>query len=191
MRIEGARRKQVIPTAWRLLLAISLVMTVVAAAPGLVFGQESERHETTSGHQEAAGEHGDTPHHKNHVAFVAGFIEAEEHHGEKGDPDFAIGIDYERRLSKVFGLGVLADWVIDREYMIGIPLFLHAGRHVKFELAPAFRHLSHSGEDDFVLRTGFLLDFPVGKVTISPGIFYDIAEGQDFLAFGIGVGTGF
>jgi hypothetical protein len=75
--------------------------------------------------------------------------------------------------------------------LIGIPLFLHTGRHAKFQLAPAFRHITHSEENDFVFRTGFLWDLPVGKMTLTPGIWYDIAEGQDLFIFGVGVGTGF
>jgi hypothetical protein len=186
------RRRRASPTVCRALL-IALSLIAVAAAPGLVAAQESGRHEASSVNHEAAKEHGENDHHKNHVAFVVGFIEAEEHHGEKGASDFTIGIDYERRLSKVFGIGVLADWVIEgnREYMVGIPLFLHAGRHAKFELAPAVRHLTHSGENQFVFRTAFLWDFHVGKMSISPGVFYDFSEGQDFLAFGLGFGTGF
>jgi hypothetical protein len=30
-----------------------------------------------------------------------------------------------------------------------------------------------------VFRTGFLWDFYVGKITLSPTIFYDFTEGQD------------
>jgi len=193
MNIEGnSSRERFLLTFFRLFFAVALLLTTFAASPRLVPAEESERPETASGHQGAAEEHGESHHHKNHVAFFVGSVEGEEHHGEKGDWELAVGVDYERRLSEVVGVGLLADWVPDREeYMIGVPLFLHAGRYAKFELAPSFRHLSHTGEDDFVFRTGFLLDFTVGKMTLSPGIFYDIAEGQDFLAFGLGVGTGF
>jgi hypothetical protein len=186
------RRRRFSPAVCRLLI-VALSLIALVAAPGLVVAGESESETASSGDHEAAKEHGEKGHHKNHVAFFVGSVEAEEHHGEKGDRDFAIGIDYERRLSKVFGIGVLADWVIEgnREYMIGIPLFLHAGRHAKFELAPAISHLSHSGENQFVFRTGFLWDFPVGKMTLTPAVFYDFTEGQDFFIFGLGVGTGF
>ena len=150
-------RINVLPTLCRsLIVALSLV--AVAAAPGLVAAQESGLHEASSGNHEAAKEHGENDHHKNHVAFFVGSTEAEEHHGEKGDRDFTIGIDYERRLSKIFGIGVLADWVIegDREYIVGIPLFLRAGKHAIFQLAPAYHRLSHSGDEGFLFRTGFM-----------------------------------
>lgn len=75
--------------------------------------------------------------------------------------------------------------------MIGAPLFLHAGKHAKFQLAPAFHHLSESGENELVFRTGFLWDFYLGKHTLSPAISYDLTEGQDFSVFGLNVGTGF
>jgi hypothetical protein len=174
-------------------LIIALAVVAVAASPCLVTAGESESDTAASGDHEAAKEHGESDHHMNHVAFFAGFTEAEEHHGDQGAPDFTIGIDYERRLSKVFGIGVLADWVIEnnREYMVGIPIFLHAGRHAKFELAPAVRHVSHSGENQFVFRTGLHWDFHVGKMSLTPAVFYDFSEGQDFFVFGLGVGKGF
>jgi hypothetical protein len=189
-RISG--RRKVLPPVCRSLM-IALAVVAVAASPCLVVAGESASDMAAGGDHEAAKEHGESDHHKNHVALLAGFTEAEEHHGEQGAPDFTIGIDYERRLSKVFGIGVLADWVIEdnREYMVGIPIFLHAGRHAKFELAPAVRHLTHSGENQFVFRTGFLWDFHVGKISIAPAVFYDFSEGQDFFAFGLGFGKGF
>ena len=170
-----------------------MAVVALAVSPCRVAAEGSENDTAASGDHEAAKEHGENAHHKNHVAFFVGSVEAEEHHGEKGDRDFAIGIDYERRLSKVFGIGVLADWVIEdnREYMVGIPIFLHAGRHAKFELAPGIAHLNHSGENKFVFRTGFLWDFPVGKMTLTPAVFYDFTEGQDFFIFGLGLGKGF
>jgi hypothetical protein len=61
----------------------------------------------------------------------------------------------------------------------------------KFELAPGISHLSPSGENQFVFRTGFLWDFPVGKMTLTPAVFYDFTEGQDFFNLGLGFGTGF
>ncbi len=80
------------------------------------------------------GEHGDGHYfHKNHVSMFLGSTQSEKHHGERDDPGFSIGLDYERRLNQAVGVGLLVDWVAEgsREYLIGVPLFLHVGTHAK------------------------------------------------------------
>lgn len=45
-----------------------------------------------------------------------------------GMTGFTIGVDYERRLSRMWGIGVLADVAvgeIKREAVLGVPVFLH------------------------------------------------------------------
>ena len=164
------------------------ILITLAAGAGNVQGVQAEESEY------AAGEaHGSEHHHKNHIAFFVGSTEAEEHHGEKEDRDFTLGVDYERRLNSVVGIGGLFDWVVEgrREYLVGVPLFLHAGKHAKFQLAPCYQRIRETGDNAFVFRTGFMWDFFVGKVSLSPTVLYDLTEEQDFLVFGLTVGKGF
>ena len=173
-------------------LRLSVVLAI-SALLGAGAGSAEQAQTEVSDHAAAGEAHGGEHHHRNHIAVFVGSTEAEEHHGEKGDRDFTIGVDYERRLSKVVGVGGLLDWVVEgrREYLVGIPLFLHAGKHAKFQLAPCYQKVRETGSDEFVLRTGFMWDFFVGTISLSPTIFYDFTEEQDFLVFGLTVGKGF
>jgi hypothetical protein len=176
-----------------MLIAIGLGRTVAAAQHAEQVEEATQDHsEATVGHEASEG-HDEERHHKNHVAFFVGSTEAEEHHGVKEDRDFTMGLDYERRLTRIVGVGGVVDWVVEgnREYLIGVPVYLHVGRHAKFELAAAVQHLSETGENGFVFRTGFHWDFPVGSLSIVPAVFYDFTEEQDFFIFGIGIGKGF
>ena len=64
-------------------------------------------------------------HHKNHIALFIGSTEGEAEEGEKEDRDFTLGVDYERRLTELIGIGGLYDWVAEgrREFLIGMPVF--------------------------------------------------------------------
>lgn len=73
----------------------------------------------------------------------------------------------------------------------GVPVFLHAGKSARFELAPGWHKVRDSEEDDeFVLRTGFSWDFEIGGGTLTPSIFYDISEGENLFVAGLAVGKG-
>jgi len=131
-------------------------------------------------------------HHKNHIAIFIGATQAEEHHGERNDPHFTLGIDYERRLSTLFGLGLLADGVIGgkRDYLVGVPLFLHASEHIVLQLAPAWHKVEEGNHSGAVLRSGIIWSIPVGTGTLSPSLFYDIAESDNIWVFGLSIGKG-
>ena len=149
---------------------------------------------TVSGRALAAGDedHGGGHDHKNHVALFFGSTQAEEHHGEREDPSFTIGMDYERRLTKRFGVGVMADLVVEgnREFLFGIPLFLHAGKGAKLLAAPCVHKLKGDDEYDYVFRAGLVWDFNVGPGTLAPVVLYDIAEHHDVFVVGLGIGKG-
>ena len=97
--------------------------------PGSVVAQETENHELADEH-----------HHKNHIALFIGATEAEAHHGDQEDPDFTLGMEYERTVSKVIGVGALVEFVVEgkREYVIGAPLFVHIGPNAIVQLAPVY-----------------------------------------------------
>lgn len=182
--------------------AIALVMVVFVATPVSLAAHETqaqERAETAESHgatEEYAEEHGEEHgehFHKNHLAVFIGATEAEEHHGEKGDPDFTLGVDYERRLSPLFGVGGMFDWVAEgnREFLVGPIGFLHPFGGLKLFAAPCYQHVRESGEDNFVFRTGVAWDFEIGKYSIAPNVIYDFADEQDFLVLGVTIGRGF
>jgi opacity protein-like surface antigen len=175
------------------LLAMGLGGVAFAAQHSQPEEEPAQQAHGQLGEQGEVEGHGGEHHHKNHVAFFLGSTEAEEHHGEQGDRDFTIGVDYERRLSRVLGVGGLLDWVVEgrREFLLGVPVFLHAGKHAKFQLAPCYQRIRETSDDEFVFRTGFMWDFYVGSLSLAPTVFYDFTDGQDFLVVGLSIGTGF
>jgi hypothetical protein len=189
--MKGLWRTAVQATPWLFAIALPLALSVVVSGP--VMAQEPEEHDPAEGHAVESGESAGEHFHKNHVAIFIGSTEAEEEHGEQDDPDFTLGLDYGRRFSKLFGIGVMLEFVVEgkREYVVGVPFYIHVGRYAKFQLAPAFHHLSHTGENEAMLRTGFMWDFSVGKMTVSPALFYDIVDGQNFIVLGAAIGKGF
>jgi hypothetical protein len=195
MRLEIDKTRNSVRSAacWLGVLALSMLMSAVAPAP--IVAEEQGTQESTSEHEGAAEEHGEEHFHKNHVAVFVGSTEAEEHHGEKADPDFTVGFDYERRFNKWFGAGAMLDFVVEgwREYLAGPLFILHAGKGAKLFAAPCYQSVREGGEDNFVFRSGFGWDFffGKGKYSVFPSVYYDFAEGQDFLVLGVGFGMGF
>ena len=188
-------------TNWQAIITLSLLVAV--SNPGVGFPQETEHHEPAAEH-EATGEkheaeaasgesHGEGHLHKHHVALFVGSTEAEEHHGEKGDPDFTLGFDYERRLSRLFGIGGRLDWVAEgrREVLIGPIGFLHASKGLRLYAAPCYQREREGCQDNFVLRVGGTWDFHIGRYVIGPHVIYDFGEEHNFLVLGVGFGRGF
>ena len=104
---------------------LNLILVFCLALPGGLRAQEEH------------GVHGEEHQHKNHIALFIGSTQAEVEHGKRDDPQFTLGLDYERRLTQVVGIGALLDVVLEghREGIIGVPVFLHAGS-LTFQLAP-------------------------------------------------------
>ena len=176
-------------------VTLVLVMVVIAGSSATLGAQETqsqpagESHEATEEHGEEHGEH----FHKNHLAMFVGSTEAEEHHGEKGDPDFTLGVDYERRLSPLFGVGGMFDWVVEgrREFLVGPIGFLHPYKGLKFFAAPCYQRIREGEEDNFVFRVGTAWDFEIGKYSLAPNVIYDFAGEHNFLVLGLTIGRGF
>ena len=172
-----------------------LVLAICMALPGGLVAQEDrgEHAAESEDHAAAEGEHGEAHEHKNHIALFIGSTQAEIEHGERDDPQFTLGIDYERRLTPIFGVGALLDLVLEghREGIVGIPLFLHAGNLV-FEVAPAGERIRDTGEWAALLRLGVLYEFEIGSNTaVFPSAFYDVTEEGGTWVLGGTVGWGF
>ena len=186
------------PTAsWLVPLVLGLM--VVVGLPATLAAQEThgetagEAHQTGEEHAEEHGEEHGEHFHANHVALFIGSTEAEEHHGEKGDRDFTLGVDYERRVSPLFGFGGMFDWVVEgrREWLLGPIGFLHPYKGLKFFAAPCYQRVREGEKDDFVFRIGAGWDFEIGKYALTPELIYDFASEQNFFVFGVSIGRGF
>ncbi len=172
-------------------LLVSASLCSHARAEALETQETVEAEQQRQEAEESEGEVGEEEEPKNEIAFSIGSTEAEEdEEGEKGDPDFTLAFDYERRLTKLIGVGVLVDWVAEgrREFLIGVPVFFHPWKGARFELAAVVERVREDKEYNPVLRTGFGWVFETKSISITPTIIYDFVEGQNFVVIGVGFG---
>jgi len=141
-------------------------------------------------------EHGEAGHeyHPNHFSFFIGITDGGNAEGdgeENASP--TLGLDYERQLSRRFGVGFLADVAAGdrREFVAGIPLVLHAGRSAKIYVAPGIERSKETGHDETMVRLGFMWSFSVGRMTLSPALNVDFVNGERIYVPGLNVGWGF
>ena len=165
-----------------LLLTLTLAFVPVAAADE--HGAAEEEH--------SEGEHHDF--HRNHLSFFLGVTDGREAEGG-GEEDAAdtLGLDYERRLTRVFGVGLLLEFVggDQREGVVGIPVTFHAGRAAKFLLAPGVERNLEIDDYEFLVRVGFAYDFEVGRITLAPALNVDLVDGEQIYVYGVNIGWGF
>jgi len=174
---------------WRL-----AVVACVAFPATLVAQEGNEQHdEEAEEHAVAGSEHGEEQGHKNHFAFVLASTQAELENGEREDPRFTLGIDYERRLNKYVGVGGLLDVIVEgqREAIIGVALFLHAGS-LKGVIAPGKERVRETGEWESITRFGVGWEFEVSPaLTLTPAVQYDVTKEGGTWVIGLAIGRGF
>lgn len=173
-------------------LRIGLLVLLLVAAPLTLGAQE---HGEEAG--ESAEQHGEPVHeggehegfHKNSIAVFLGSTQAEEEHGERDDPQFTLGFDYERRLSEVFGIGAILDLVLEghREGILAAAGAFHWGE-AKFILAPGVERVRDSGDLAGIMRFGLMYSFPAGHVHLEPSVFYDVTEEGGTWVLGLTIG---
>ena len=111
----------------------------------------------------------------------------------KNGTGFTVGLDYQYRINKIIGVGVLvADYAVGsvESLLVGPSLYLHAG-HFEFTLAPAGEF--SGGETTFVFRLGAAYEFELSKgVTISPSVYFDSERDEESaLVYGLSFGFEF
>lgn len=173
-------------------LAVGIAIVFVAAFPGASLGQEH--------HSEA--ETAEEAFHKNHLSLFTGAT-TESSDGSTSTA-FSLGLDYERRLSRLVGLAGGGELVFggeEREALVGLYFILHAMEGLVLAAGPGleFAKEGHaeaeeeSGTETHAgLRIGVLYEFEVGhSYSIAPSIYTDFIEGKEptfvwGLAFGVG-----
>jgi hypothetical protein len=104
---------------------------------------------------------------------------------DDGDHGFTLGLDYEYRLSRWLGLGGMVDFVGsgDREYVVGVPLFLHATKRLTFELAAGMERAG--GSNNALVRLGAMYGIPLGPVDLVPSFMLDFVDSDTVYVFGV------
>ena len=102
---------------------------------------------------------------------------------------FTIGVDYQYRISTVFGVGALVDYIGGGigSTLVAPALFLHV-KKLSFTVAPGAEF--SDDETTMVLRVGANYEFELpGGFSISPAIFYDTERGgEPTLVYGLSFG---
>jgi len=144
---------------------------------GTALGDEAEEHHS------AEPEHG--THHPNVLGlFVGRAID------DRRDNGFALGLEYERRVNRVFGVGALVEHTfgdIDAT-VYAVPFAFHFGRW-KTYVAPGIEDGDHGSES--LVRVGAEYAFEVKKWEISPQIDLDFVDGGTVFVIGVVFGKGF
>jgi hypothetical protein len=160
------------------LLSITLTTIVLVAAASATRAEEAESESELK---------------RNHAVIFAGWTEGEVSEvGIKQDPRFTLGLGYERRLSRLVGVGGVLEAVVDgdREALFLAPVFFHFGR-AKLIAGPGAQRLRDPAETQFVARFAFEYDFAVKSIVLTPMVALDLAAGDRFTVVGLDIGWEF
>ena len=158
-------------------LLILLVAAFLVAIPVTIRAEEVEQ----TLHQEA-------PEHRHGLELFLG----NSHLG--GEDGFSVGLTYEYRLSDMFGIGGFAEYAgADfREWVFGLPLFLHPYKGLRFLVAPGIDVETEEGDSEFLLRLGVAYEFEIHeKWSITPEFNVDFVDGDQVLVYGLSYGYAF
>ncbi|MBP2646651.1 MAG: hypothetical protein H6Q77_275 [Gemmatimonadetes bacterium] len=119
--------------------------------------------------------------------FVGGTV---EHEGTA----FTLGLDYERRLGPLFGVGVIIDKAFggERAFIAAGALYWHPLPPMRLDIAPGFERIEAEDESAFVLRLGADYDFEIKeRWSLGPNVNLDLANGRAVFVFGAELGFSF
>ena len=158
------------------MLIIAVGLNAVGASP--TCAEESE-HESEPVHHAA---------HDFHPNFLGIFVGiSSESRRERG---IALGIEYERRLNKSFGIGLVAEYTSgDLDFWVyAVPFAYHTGRW-KLYVAPGIEDGDHGTES--LIRIGAEYAYEVGGWEVSPQLDLDFVNGEEVFVLGVVFGKGF
>lgn len=92
---------------------------------------------------------------------------------------FTLGLDYERRLSRQLGVGVLFDRAFDGEriFLVAPALFWHPVGALRLDAAPGVE-VNQGDEDEFVFRIAADYDFELTeRWSVAPNVNLDFVSG--------------
>lgn len=172
-----------------LLLCTSSAMAESADRLAAATGDYAFTASSTQSHAQASSHTGNAehaPHGHHHFSVFLGNTHIEE----EGD-GATVGLDYEYRISEVFGIGAVAEYAaghVDAWTVLAVA-DIHF-KHVILQVGPGFEHTSE--HDLFVARLGALYEFEFDNLTISPQVHYDYHDGgEDAVVVGVAFGFHF
>lgn len=125
---------------------------------------------------------------RNKLAVFVGLTDAA---GELGP---SLGIDYEYRFTRLFGLGGTIEYTgADlRESLVVVTFDWHTWREMKIFVAPGVEIEREDGTDMFVVRAGVEYGFPMGKDwEVMPTLILDFTSDNTAVVIGASFGRSF
>ncbi len=112
-------------------------------------------------------------------------------HTEEGVDAFAIGGQYEYRVSPLVGIGVMGEYTFEDvdSWVVGVPFTLHPGAGWQLVAMPGVE--LEGDETTFLFRAGVGYQFELEQFTIKPEFNADFVGGEVDLVFGASLGFGF
>jgi len=160
---------------------VSWVVLILALAGGSPVWAESNDAREGSGPQWA--EDG-----RNEIAIYLGITDV------AGDSGPSLGLDYEYRFSRLFGLGGTIEWTgADlRDGLVVVSFDWHVWKEMKVFIAPGVEIEGRDGSDLFAVRIGIEYGFDIGKGwEVAPGLSFDFTSEDTALVVGAAFGTKF
>ncbi|MDX2460738.1 MAG: hypothetical protein QNM00_11710 [Gammaproteobacteria bacterium] len=156
-------------------LHVGMLMAVLALVPVTAMANEQiEEH---------------SPDHEFHpnVIAVFGGVTSED----RRDRAFTFGVEYERRLTRSFGMGVIAERAFgDLDFWVfALPLAFHHGPWRLFA-APGVEDSDHLGSE-FLFRVGVEYIIDMDGYEIVPQFDIDFVDGEQVFVLGISIARGF
>lgn len=147
--------------------------------------------------------------HHNHLGLSLSSTSNLDHH----TTGFTIGLDYEYRFSVMYdliGIGLLSEYVFveSGEIILGLPVFIHLNKYLKFNIAALYvsaeshetydpelsdsqaKQSSRKMENYFGARFGAGSNFHVGNFCFGPAINFDLTN-TSAVNYGVTIGYGF
>jgi len=158
---------------------IFLLFSLILSAPTLAENVGEAAHGSVQGHEV-------NHFHNNELGVFAGIT-----HGGRRKNAPALGIEYERRINELFGIGAVAEYSFgDADFLVvTVPFSFHI-QSWKLVVAPGIEDSDDHGTEALV-RFGAGYGFKTGGWMFTPQVNVDFVDGEDVWVFGVGIGKGF
>jgi hypothetical protein len=127
--------------------------------------------------------------HSSHANLIGVFMGMTSNHRREGS--FTLGLEYNRRFTKHFGMGLLAENVFaDEEFNVYAVGFAYYFSPWKVYVAPGVERSDAHGSE-FLVRLGVEYAFDIAGFEVAPQVDVDFVDGEEVFVFGITFGKGF
>jgi hypothetical protein len=113
---------------------------------------------------------------------------------KEGDTGFSLGLDYEYRISRRFGIGGLVEYTgADfRDGVVGVPLYWHPWKELKLVAAPGVEIQPAERDSEFLVRAGAEYGFALRRgFEIAPALYFDFTADDIAMVVGAAVAKSF